>query len=76
MVLMPDQRGELVDTRESPVGVCPTLVREQVHRVDVEVHRPRGEGNSAHDFDAGKAHETEVTIGVEVVVGGQEFLEL
>lgn len=30
----------------------------------------------AYDFNAGQAHKAEVTVGVEVAVGAEEFVEL
>jgi len=74
---LPLNRGELVDARESPVGVSPPFVWEHVDGVSVEVHSPRSERNGEANFDSSEAHETEITIGVQVVaVGGEKFFEL
>jgi len=56
------------------VGVSPPFVREHVDGVSVEVHSPRSERNGKANFDSSEAHETEITIGVQVAAIGREKL--
>lgn len=59
------------------MGVSPPFVREHVDGVGVEVHSPRSERNGKANFDSCEAHETEITIGVQVAaVGGEKLFEL
>jgi len=51
------------------VGIGPSPPPLDRHGSTVKINGVRAQRDSAENVDAGKAHETEVAIGVEVVVG-------
>jgi hypothetical protein len=71
----PDHRWDLVDTRESVVGVGQAFPGVDIS-VDVERDGVQAKRDGAKNFDSSKAHKSDVSAGGEVAVAGKKFVEL
>lgn len=69
VVAPPDERGYQPDVGEVEVHVGPGYVRGQIDALVADVDAVNAERNSADHFDTCEEHETEVSAGVERLVG-------
>lgn len=58
------------------MSIVPSLPGLDGLRRDIQVNRPTAERDSAEDFGGSQTHQTEVSVRVEIIVCGQQFLEL
>ena len=66
----------MVDAGKAIVGVFPTDPGLDLVVGGVEIDRERAEGNSEEDLNTSQTHETNVSVGAEVVVRRKEFIKL